>query len=85
MYYIIARQEWKQVTSHNHFPSLLLHWSMCEMLGGDRICRKEVIGWWIFPPSILGLHHSSQQCQILNPLREARDRTPVIMDPSQVC
>ena len=31
-----------------------------------------------------GLHHSSQQCQILNPLSEARDRTHVLMDPSQV-
>ena len=29
-------------------------------------------------------HHSSQQCQILNPLSEARDRTHILMDPSQV-
>ena len=27
---------------------------------------------------------SSQQCQILSPLREARDQTPVFMDPSWV-
>ena len=32
-----------------------------------------------------GLHHSSQQCQILNPLSKARDRTCVLMDTSQVC
>ena len=30
------------------------------------------------------LHHSSWQCQILNPLREAGDRTHIRMDPSQV-
>ena len=31
------------------------------------------------------LHHSSQQRQILNPLSEARDRTSVLMDTSQIC
>ena len=31
------------------------------------------------------LHHSSQQCQILNPLSEAGDRTCILMDTSQVC
>ena len=36
-------------------------------------------------PSHIGdLHHSSWQCRILNPLREARDQTHVLMDPSQV-
>ena len=30
------------------------------------------------------LHHSSQQCRILNPLREARDWTSILMDSSQV-
>ena len=29
--------------------------------------------------------HSSQQCHILSPLIEARDQTPVFMDPSWVC
>ena len=33
----------------------------------------------------LRLHHSSQQRQILNPVSEVRDRTHVLMDPSQVC
>ena len=32
-----------------------------------------------------GLHHSSRQHQILNPLSKARDRTCILMDPSQVC
>ena len=36
------------------------------------------------PSLIFNLHHSSQQCRIFNPLREARDRTPVLMDTSQV-
>ena len=29
-------------------------------------------------------HHSSWQCWILNPLREARDQAHNLMDPSQV-
>ena len=29
------------------------------------------------------LHHSSQQCQILNLLSEARDQTHILMDTSQ--
>ena len=33
---------------------------------------------------IYDLHHSSQQCQILNPLSEARDQTWVLMDTSQI-
>ena len=32
------------------------------------------------PRCIYDLHHSAQQCQILNPLIEARDRTYVLMD-----
>ena len=34
---------------------------------------------------ICSLHHSSRQCQILNLLSEARDRTCVLMDTSQIC
>ena len=30
------------------------------------------------------LRHSLQQCQILNPLSEAKDRTHIIVDISQV-
>ena len=32
----------------------------------------------------LSLHHSSWQCQILNPLNEARDQTCIPMDTSWV-
>ena len=31
------------------------------------------------------LHHSSQQCQILNPLSEAGDQTHNLMVPSHIC
>ena len=33
---------------------------------------------------VCDLHHSSQQCQISNPLSEARDRTHLLMDTSQI-
>ena len=36
------------------------------------------------PSRICDLHHSSRQCQILNPLSEARDRTRVLKDTSQI-
>ena len=34
--------------------------------------------------SVCDLHHSSWQCQIFNPLSEARDQTHVLMDTSQI-
>ena len=37
------------------------------------------------PSHICNLHHSSRQCQILNPLIEARDWTCNLMVPSQIC
>ena len=36
------------------------------------------------PSRICDLHHSSQQCQILNPLGKARDRTGSLMVPSRI-
>ena len=33
---------------------------------------------------VCDLHHSSQQCCILNPLSKARDQTCVLMDTSQI-
>ena len=35
-------------------------------------------------PLICDLHHSSQQCWILNPLNKARDRTRILTDPSWI-
>ena len=34
---------------------------------------------------VCNLHHSSRQCQILNPLSEARDRTCVLTNTSWIC
>jgi len=34
------------------------------------------------PNRICDLHHSSQQCWILNPLSKARDQTSILMDTS---
>ena len=36
------------------------------------------------PGSVCDLHHSPQQHWILNPLSEARDRTCVLVDTSQI-
>ena len=36
------------------------------------------------PSRVCDLHHSSQQCWILNPLSEARVRTCVLIDASQI-
>ena len=36
------------------------------------------------PSRVCDLHHSSQQCQILNPLNRARDGTHVLMGASQL-
>ena len=37
------------------------------------------------PSPICDLYHSSQQCWILNPLSESRDRNCVLMDARRVC
>ena len=37
------------------------------------------------PSHICELHHSSWQCQILNPLSKARDQTCNLMVPSHIC
>ena len=37
------------------------------------------------PSRVRDLHHSSWQCWIHNPLREAGDQTCIHMDPSQIC
>ena len=36
------------------------------------------------PSRVCDLYHSSWQCQILNPLNKARDRTRILLDTSQV-
>ena len=37
------------------------------------------------PSLVCDLHHSSWQCQVLDPLSEARDQTRNLMVPSQIC
>ena len=36
------------------------------------------------PSQVCHLHYSSQRHQILNPLSEARDHTPILMDTSWI-
>ena len=42
------------------------------------------LGSELHPSHVFNLHHSSWQCQILNPLREARDWTRNVMVPRQI-
>ena len=37
------------------------------------------------PSLACDLHHSSRQCQILNPRREVRPQTRILVDPIWVC
>ena len=59
-----------------------------------RLFKAAPCDIWRFPDSrfpggiragVAGLHHSSQQRWILNPLSKARDQTHVLMDTSRVC
>ena len=36
------------------------------------------------PSQVCNQHHSSQQCQIPDPLSKARDQTHILMDPRQI-
>ena len=38
-----------------------------------------------YPSQVYDLHHSSWQCQIFNPLNEARALTIIFMDTNRVC
>ena len=53
--------------------SLVIFW-FCFFWGGTPEAHEG---------SACDLHHSSQQCHILNPLSEARDQSCILMDTSQ--
>ena len=52
--------------------------------------QGHTLGKWKFPGQgsnlshVCNLHHSSQQCLILNPLSKARDPTHILKDTSQI-
>ena len=72
----------------------------CLFRAGRIACIMEVprlvVQWELQPPAyatatatpdpsrVCNLHHSSQQCQIRNPLSEARDQTYLLKDASQI-
>ena len=72
------------------FPSLfflwLLLWHM-EVLQLGVESQLQLPAYATATPDLslaLDLHHSSWQCQILNPMSEARDRTCILMDTNWV-
>ena len=56
---------------------------------GPHLCQMQLLAYTTAPAMpdrshVCDLYHSSPQRQILNPLREARDRTRILMDTSRV-
>ena len=58
-------------------PRLGIEWELQLLAYATAIAMQD-------PSPICDLHHSSWQCQILNPLSEARDQTYILTDPSLV-
>ena len=64
-----------------------------QHMGVPRLGVESELQLWAYvtatatpdPRRICDPHHSSGKCQILNPLREARDGTHKLMVPSQTC
>ena len=61
---------------HMEVPRLGVEWELQLPVYTTATAMPDLSG-------ICNLHHSSQQCQILNPPNEARDRTCVLMDTRQ--
>ena len=61
--------------------------------GSSRIGVESKLQLWAYttatatwdPSCIYDLYHSSQQCQIPDPLSETRDQTCILMDTSRIC
>ena len=57
-----------------------IFWGAPKAYGGSQArCQIRAVA-----ASLCHLNHSSPQCQILNPLSEARVRTCILMDTSQI-
>ena len=63
---------------HMDVPRLGVKWEL-QMPGYTIATAKQDLS------HVCNLHHSLQQCRILNSLSEAKDGTCVLMDTSQVC
>ena len=61
---------------HTEVPSLGVELELQLLASTTAIAMPD-------PSRICDLYHSSWQCRILNPLREAKDQTCILMDPRQ--
>ena len=70
------------------FLDALFEYYEVSFLGGLFMATPITYGssqaWGEIGTVAAGLHHNSQQHQILNPESEARDQTCILMDTSQV-
>ena len=63
---------------HMEVPRLGVKWELQLQVYATATATQD-------PSRLCDLHHSSWQCQILNPLSKARDRTLILMDTSWIC
>ena len=65
------------------FIYVFIYWSFCLFRATPSAYGGSQAGGPIGAVAV-GLYHSSQQCRILNPLSEARDRSHNLMVPSWI-
>ena len=58
-------------------PRLEVEWELYPLAYTTAIATRD-------PKTVCDLHYSSWQCGITNPLSEARDRTCILVDASQI-
>ena len=75
-----GKERWLEIMGFFFFSFLGLHLRHVEVpsLGVELELERQLLAYATAtamqdPSCIFGLHHSSQQCLILNPLSEARD------------
>ena len=86
----ICKQTLKKMQAKSFIYLFIFAFQGCTC-GTWKLQAKDPIGAAAYatatsdPSCVCDLYHNSWQCQFLNPLSKARDRTHILMDTSQVC